>query len=233
MTERRKFLGQPTRAEASKFVGLERELTVDQQSGSLRVHDGRTPGGSELATTSLANVDETILVAKLTSKEDVANKTQSINNLSSNLQYPSAKAVYDQLVLKQDKANLETSLSTSTTKYPCSNAVKVVTDTLANRDLSNITETAKLKILDSNKLDWSKATTINSPYRPTTYGYAIFFATSISTDRYVNINGYEIARTYGSPGHYGNNITVQIPVGPSDVLSFNANTRLFVPYKEV
>lgn len=41
-----------TTAEHRDFIGASREVTVDTDLNTLRVHDGSTPGGHELATTS-------------------------------------------------------------------------------------------------------------------------------------------------------------------------------------
>ena len=45
MTERRQFVGHSSTAEAAQFTGRSREITVDMQAETLRVHDGITPGG--------------------------------------------------------------------------------------------------------------------------------------------------------------------------------------------
>jgi len=47
--------------------------------------------------------------------ENVANKVTSINVASSNTEYPSAKLIYDQLLLKKDVANTAIALSDSAT----------------------------------------------------------------------------------------------------------------------
>ena len=39
-----------TTIEHKKFIGAPREVTVDTDLKTLRVHDGETPGGNELAT---------------------------------------------------------------------------------------------------------------------------------------------------------------------------------------
>ena len=40
-----------TTAEHENFIGAPREVTVDTDLNTLRVHDGQTPGGHDLAKT--------------------------------------------------------------------------------------------------------------------------------------------------------------------------------------
>lgn len=64
--------------------------------------------------------------------ENVANKVTSISGASTDTQYPSAKLTYDQLALKEATANKENStIDTSTTKYPTVNLLKTGLDTKA------------------------------------------------------------------------------------------------------
>ena len=61
----------------------------------------------------------------LSSRERVANKVNVLNSLSSNVQYPSAKVVYDGLSGKENTSNKTTSISISSTntQYPTAKAV--------------------------------------------------------------------------------------------------------------
>lgn len=68
--ERRKFIGKATAEEANSFVGLERELIVNQANGSIHVHDGSTAGGSELACADLSNVKTTTITNKISATID-------------------------------------------------------------------------------------------------------------------------------------------------------------------
>lgn len=58
--------------------------------------------------------------AIITGVEMQSNKVTSVSGSSTNTQYPSAKLLYDSLLLKEDKSNLVTSVSSSSTdtQYP-------------------------------------------------------------------------------------------------------------------
>jgi len=95
MTERRQFVGHTSSAEADQFTGLSRELTVDMQAETLRVHDGNTRGGFPLARADMANVSASVLDARTATKESISNKTSTLNSSSTDAQYPTARAVYN------------------------------------------------------------------------------------------------------------------------------------------
>lgn len=97
MTERRQFVGHASTAEADQFTGLSRELSIDMQAETIRVHDGNTPGGFPLARADMANVSNSVLDARIASKESTANKTNVISKDSTSEQYPNAKAVFEAL----------------------------------------------------------------------------------------------------------------------------------------
>lgn len=74
--------------------------------------------------------------------EDVVNKVTSISGSSTDTQYPSAKLVYDQLAGKQASGSYEvttnkenSTIDTSTTKYPTVNLLKTGLDTKINNSL--------------------------------------------------------------------------------------------------
>ena len=46
------------------YTGLQGEITVNTDTFALRVHDGYTPGGHELARQDLSNVDNAVFYAK-------------------------------------------------------------------------------------------------------------------------------------------------------------------------
>lgn len=97
MVERRQFIGHPT-AEANLFTGRAREITIDEQLHTIRVHDGVTQGGFALARSDLSNLDKNSLLALVTSKEDVDNKVSSVGPTSTDQEYPSARAIWKLLV---------------------------------------------------------------------------------------------------------------------------------------
>ena len=53
-----------TLAQNLTYTGLQGELTVNTDTFALRVHDGYTPGGHELARQDLSNVDNAAFYAK-------------------------------------------------------------------------------------------------------------------------------------------------------------------------
>ena len=53
-----------TLAQNLTYTGLQGEITVNTNTFALRVHDGYTPGGYELARQDLSNVDNAAFYAK-------------------------------------------------------------------------------------------------------------------------------------------------------------------------
>lgn len=53
-----------TLAQNLTYTGLQGEITVNTDTYALRVHDGYTPGGHELARQDLSNVDNAVFYAK-------------------------------------------------------------------------------------------------------------------------------------------------------------------------
>lgn len=100
MTERRQFVGHTSTAESDQFTGLSRELTIDMQTGTIRVHDGTTPGGFPLARADLANISNRTIQSRITNKEEVSNKISVLDENVTHEQYPDARAVYNELLAK-------------------------------------------------------------------------------------------------------------------------------------
>lgn len=57
-TERRLFIGYATTAECDGFTGYAREISVNEETTAIRVHDGVTAGGVETARNDLTNVSK-------------------------------------------------------------------------------------------------------------------------------------------------------------------------------
>lgn len=57
-TERRLFIGYTTTAECNEFTGYSREISINEETTAIRVHDGVTAGGIETARNDLANVSK-------------------------------------------------------------------------------------------------------------------------------------------------------------------------------
>lgn len=87
--------------------------------------------GSGAISTAIATHDASNSAhsTQMAAKESLSNKTLSLSGSSTDTQYPSAKAVYDNLGLKQDKSNLVTTLTASSTntQYP---SAKIVYDNI-------------------------------------------------------------------------------------------------------
>lgn len=215
MTERRKFVGQDSRAEAVQFVGLDREITVDVQTKTLRVHDGVTQGGSELATANLANVSEASVLAKCTAKEDKKNKVNSLSIASTDTEYPSAKCMY-------------------TTTKDLQDRVKNVEDNKANKDLSNLTDEAKNMLYNNSAPDWAKARDIGSGYVAPSKGMFVANGTLWYAGGFVRIAGHTVvSQTAGGP-YATLSITGSWRVDKGDRIEFDGiGTHLFVPDKGV
>ena len=212
MTERREFSGQRTRAEATKFIGLPRELTVDVQTGTLRVHDGVTPGGNELAKATLDNVEDQSVLNKAVTKEDKSNKVTVLGPASSDTQYPSARCVYSLIADLQKR---------------CDDLEK----NKANIELDNITEAALKKV--SANPDWANKKTIYSGYVAEKNGMFIASAHVYAETSTVTINGVVVA-SQSSPGlNFTFSVTGSWRVSKGDTIEFQKlDTYIFVPDKE-
>lgn len=57
-TERRLFIGYATTEECDGFTGYAREISVNEETTAIRVHDGVTAGGVETARNDLTNVSK-------------------------------------------------------------------------------------------------------------------------------------------------------------------------------
>lgn len=57
-TERRLFIGYATTAECNGFTGYSREISINEETTAIRVHDGVTAGGVETARNDLTNVSK-------------------------------------------------------------------------------------------------------------------------------------------------------------------------------
>ena len=108
MTERRQFVGHTSTAESDQFTGLSREITIDMQAETIRVHDGTTPGGFPLARQDLANVSNTTLQSRITNKEEIRNKVSILDANVTHEQYPDARVAYNTFLTKAnvDLSNL-------------------------------------------------------------------------------------------------------------------------------
>ena len=81
--------------------------------------------------------DGTLRTWVLADSEDANNKVTTISSSSTDIQYPSAKAVYDELVDKEDTSNKVTSLSSSSTDTEYPSAKAVYDELAAKEDVAN------------------------------------------------------------------------------------------------
>lgn len=65
MTERRQFIGYDTSAECNQFTGYVREISINNETKSIRVHDGVTAGGFETARNDMTNIAKSTIDAKI------------------------------------------------------------------------------------------------------------------------------------------------------------------------
>lgn len=101
MTERRQFVGHRSTAEAEQFTGRSREITVDMQAETLRLHDGNTKGGYPLMRADMANATPDAINTAMRDYEKKANKVSLINDSETNVNlYPSVIAVVRRLTTK-------------------------------------------------------------------------------------------------------------------------------------
>ena len=101
MTERRQFVGHRSTAEAEQFTGRSREITVDMQAETLRLHDGNTKGGYPLMRADMANATPDAISTAMRDYEKKANKVSLINDSETNVNlYPSVIAVVRRLTTK-------------------------------------------------------------------------------------------------------------------------------------
>lgn len=65
MTERRQFIGYDTSAECNQFTGYVREISINNETKSIRVHDGVTAGGFETARNDMSNISKSTIDSKI------------------------------------------------------------------------------------------------------------------------------------------------------------------------
>ena len=100
-----------TSAQAFNAVRQEKnERIAADENLQNQIDEIKDSGGSEVViddtlTVSGAAADSKVVGDKLNEKEDKSNKVTELSNASTDTQYPSAKAVYDELELKADKQN--------------------------------------------------------------------------------------------------------------------------------
>lgn len=92
---------------STAYYGDKGKIAYDHATDANRLTTAKSSGFYKFATTAEGHIKSVANVAKsdLTGLgvEDANNKVTSISGSSTNTQYPSAKLVYDQLALKQDK----------------------------------------------------------------------------------------------------------------------------------
>ena len=83
--------------------------------------------------------------------------------------------------------------------------------------------------MNNLKLKWSAKIVISSPWSVTQRGWIYLDGASNDNQRYVKIDGVEIARNSGQRGDWVDSMQVQALVFAGDTIEFNATTAYFVP----
>lgn len=137
--------------------------TVTNKVANVTLQVNSTGNGNVITDVSLANNSNTIQVTKgnvdVSSKEDVANKVTSLSSSSTDTQYPSAKAVYDELQTKLGESEervISASLNDLNTRLediedivtfdtvPTGNSSKLVTSGAVYQAIANMTQHKQL-----------------------------------------------------------------------------------------
>lgn len=137
--------------------------TVTNKVANVTLQVNSTGSGNVITDVSLANNSNTIQVTKgnvdVSSKEDVANKVTSLSSSSTDTQYPSAKAVYDELQTKLGESEervISASLNDLNTRLediedivtfdavPTGNSSKLVTSGAVYQAIANMTQRKQL-----------------------------------------------------------------------------------------
>ena len=137
--------------------------TVTNKVANVTLQVNSTGSGNVITDVSLANNSNTIQVTKgsvdISSKEDVANKVTELSASSTDTQYPSAKAVYDELQTKLGESEervISASLNDLNTRLediedivtfdtvPTGNSSKLVTSGAVYQAIANMTQRKQL-----------------------------------------------------------------------------------------
>lgn len=137
--------------------------TVTNKTAALTLSVNSTGSGNVVTDISLANNSNVIQVTKgnvdVSAKEDVANKVTSLSSSSTDTQYPSAKAVYDELQTKLGESEervISASLNDLNTRLediediitfdtvPTGNSSKLVTSGAVYQAIANMTQRKQL-----------------------------------------------------------------------------------------
>ena len=137
--------------------------TVTNKVANVTLQVNSTGSGNVITDVSLANNSNTIQVTKgnvdVSSKEDVANKVTELSASSTDTQYPSAKAVYDELQTKLGESEervISASLNDLNTRLediedivtfdtvPTGNSSKLVTSGAVYQAIANMTQRKQL-----------------------------------------------------------------------------------------
>lgn len=210
MTERRQFVGHRSTAEAEQFTGLSREITVDMQAETLRVHDGNTKGGYPLMRADMGNATPDAISTAMRDYEKKSNKVSLINDSETNVNlYPSVIAVVRRLTTK---ANIDLDNLSET-------GINNLTSLIKSLGISDTVETSNgtaIKLGNGYCIQFGKYTsgnngTVNLPIEMADSGYTVIttinysfsfaaFSNSVNsqaTDKFtIQTYAYENSHTY-------------------------------------
>lgn len=104
----------------------------------------------------------------------------------------------------------------------------------ADIDLMNITASAKLLLCGLLVPDWANKVSISSGYTATTVGWLVWQDRINRSDKWVAIDGVQIANSYGQTGDWADSAQAQILVGVGQVITYSMSDNgfcYFVPCK--
>lgn len=121
---------------STAYRGDRGKIAYDHAADNNKVSSAKTKKFYKVGVTAEGHISEVeeIVKSDLTDLgvEDTSNKIDELSSSSTNTQYVGAKAIYDELKLKEVESNKVTELDNSDEHYPSSNAVKKVTDNIIN-----------------------------------------------------------------------------------------------------
>lgn len=220
MTERRQFVGHSSTAEAAQFTGRSREITVDMQAETLRVHDGITPGGYPLMRADMANLDPSVLNGKLSVFERLANKVTTITQYVTNAAYPTALAVW-KLCLTKANVALDN----------INDAGKAVIRGLANEVAASLIGQLKGSV---GFPDYSKPTPITSGYVASKNGWIRVKTPTGEDTTPIYVDGLDVAGGHGGSNKDNEKESFIFPISAGSVVTWSVwdVNAVFLPIKE-
>ena len=145
---------------STAYYGDKGKVAYDHATDANRLTTAKSSAFYKFATTAEGHIKSVTAVTKsdLTGLgvEDASNKVTSISGSSTNTQYPSAKLVYDQLALKQDK--IDSSHKLSADNVDDTNTTHKFTTAADITKLAGIATGAQVNVIETVKVDGTALT---------------------------------------------------------------------------